>query len=147
MTLLRRTTPYSDILSLRDTFDRLFDETIFRPLRFDGKPEIYPFIDLYTTPEAVMVEIALPGIKPADVDITMTGQVLTISGTFEEPKEAFEGGYIYKELYRGTFTRSFTVPTMVKFEAAKATFKDGVLYLVLPKAEVVKPKHLKVEVK
>jgi HSP20 family molecular chaperone IbpA len=62
MTLVRRT-PYSEFLSLRDTFDRLFDETIFRPLRFDGKPEIYPLIDLYTTPEAVMIEIALPGIK------------------------------------------------------------------------------------
>lgn len=146
MTLVRRT-PYSEFLSLRDTFDRLFDETIFRPLRFDGKPEIYPLIDLYTTPEAVMVEIALPGIKPEDVDISMTGEVVTITGKFEEPKEVLEGGYVYKELYRGTFHRSFTVPMIVKFEEAKAIFKDGLLLLTLPKAEVVKPKHLKVEIK
>jgi HSP20 family protein len=146
MTLIRRT-PYSEFLTLRDTFDRLFDETIYRPLRFDGKPEIYPLIDLYTTPEFVMVEIALPGIKPEKVELTMTGDVVTISGIFEEPKEVVEGGYIVKEIFRGKFSRSFTVPTMVKFEEAKATFKEGLLYLELPKAEHVKPKHLKVLVK
>ena len=148
MTLVRRVTPFENLVSLRETMDRLFDETLFRPLRFgDGKHEIYPLIDLYTTPETVVAEVALPGLKPDQVDITMTEDLVTITGTFEEPKEKVEHGYIYKEIVRGTFSRSFTLPVQVKFEEAKATFKDGLLILTIPKAEVAKPKHLKVEVR
>jgi HSP20 family protein len=148
MTLVRRVTPFENLVSLRETMDRLFDETLFRPLRFgDGKHGIYPLIDLYTTPDAVIAEIALPGLKLEEVDISMTEDLVTITGTFEEPKEAVERGYVYKEIVRGTFSRSFTIPTLVKFDEARATFKDGLLILTMPKAEVAKPKHVKVEVR
>lgn len=146
MTLMRRT-PFSEIVSLRETMDRLFDETLFRPLRVWDGQRVHPLIDVYTTPEAVMAEIALPGIKPEDVDISITDEVVTISGTFEERKEEVEQSYIYKELERGTFSRSFTLPTLIKTDQVKATFKEGLLVLVLPKAEHVKPKHIKVEVR
>jgi len=148
MTLIRRTTPFTDLVSLRETMDRLFDETLFRPLRFgNGKHEIYPLIDLYTTPEAVIAEVALPGVKPEDVDISIANDLVTITGTYKETKETVETGYIYKELGRGSFSRSFTIPTMVKTDEIKATFMDGLLKLWLPKAEQVKPKHVKVEVR
>ncbi len=148
MTLIRRTTPFTDLVSLRETMDRLFDETLFRPLRFgNGKHEIYPLIDLYTTPEAVIAEVALPGVKPEDVDISIADDLVTITGTYKEMKETVETGYIYKELGRGSFSRSFTIPTMVKTDEIKATFTDGLLKLYLPKAEQVKPKHVKVEVR
>jgi HSP20 family protein len=148
MTLIRRTSPFNDLVSLRESMDRLFDETFFRPIRFgNGKHETYPLIDLYTTPEAVIAEIALPGVKPEDVDISVADELVTISGTYKEVKETVETGYLYKELGRGTFSRSFSIPTMIKTDEIKATFKEGLLTLVLPKAEQVKPKHVKVEVK
>ena len=148
MTLIRRTTPFTDLVSLRETMDRLFDETLFRPHRFgNGKHEIYPLIDLYTTPEAVIAEVALPGVKPEDVDISIANDLVTITGTYKEVKENVETGYIYKELGRGSFSRSFTIPTLVKTDEIKATFKDGLLMIWLPKAEQVKPMHVKVEVR
>jgi HSP20 family protein len=148
MTLVRRTTPFTDLVSLRESMDRIFDETLFRPLRFAvGKHEIYPLIDLYTTPEAVIAEIALPGLKPENVDISIADELVTIAGTYKETKEIVESGYIFQELGRGSFSRTFAIPTLVKTDEVKATFKDGLLMLVLPKAEQVKPKHVKVEVK
>jgi HSP20 family protein len=69
-----------------------------------------------------------------------------VTGSYKEEKETKEAGYVHKELSRGSFSRSFAVPTAVKAEAATASFHDGLLTLTLPKTEEVKPKHVKVEV-
>ena len=145
MTLIHRPTPIVDLVSMRDTMERLFDERFFRPF-WVGERETTPAIDLYATPEAVIAKVALPGVKPGDVDITIADDLVTISGSFEEETETTEAGYVQKELSRGTFRRSFAIPTAVDIEAAKASFKDGLLTLTLPKTEEVKPKHIKVEV-
>ncbi len=147
MTLIRRPSPVADIASFRDTVERLFDERFYRPLWLsNAEREVVPALDLYTTPEAVIAKIALPGVKPADVDITIAEDLVTITGTFKEEKEVNEAGYVEKELSRGSFTRRFTVPTAIKAEVAKATFEDGLLTLTLPKSEEVQPRHVKVEV-
>lgn len=145
MTLIRRP-PMPEFVSLRDAVDRLFDETMFRPLRFaEGKHEVIPALDLYTTPEAVIAKIALPGVDPAAVDVTITDDTVTVTGLFTEEKETTEAGFVHKELSRGEFTRVFALPAAVNPDAAKATFTNGLLTLTLPKTEQVKPKHVKVE--
>jgi len=147
MTIIRRPTPFSEFVSLRDAMERLFDEQLFRPLwTADGEREALPALDLYTTPDAVVARVALPGVKPEDVDITVAEEVVTIKGTFQEVKETPEPGYIHKELRHGAFTRSFAIPTTIKSEAATAVFADGMLTLTLPKTEAAKPTHVKVEV-
>jgi len=147
MTIIRRPTPFSEFVSLRDAMERLFDEQLFRPLwTADGEREVLPALDLYTTPDAVVARVALPGVKPEDVDITVAEEVVTIKGTFQEVKETPEPGYIHKELRHGAFTRSFAIPTTIKSEAATAVFADGMLTLTLPKTEAAKPTHVKVEV-
>jgi HSP20 family protein len=147
MTMIRRP-QFGDFVSLRDAMDRLFDETMFRPLRIgNGKHEAVPALDLYTTPEAVIAEIALPGVSPDAVDVTVADDLVTVTGSFKEEKETTEAGFVHRELSRGAFQRAFTLPAAVDAEAAKATFKEGILTLTLPKTEQVKPKHLKVEVK
>jgi HSP20 family protein len=80
------------------------------------------------------------------VDVTIADDVVTIKGSFEEEKETTEAGYVHKELSRGSFSRTFALPTAIRAEAATAAFKDGLLTLTLPKTEEVKPRHLKVEV-
>jgi len=146
MTLIHRPSPIADLVSVRDAMDRLFDDRFFRPFWVgEGVRETTPALDLYATPEAVIAKVALPGVKPGAVDITITDELVTITGTFEEETEKTEAGYVHKELSRGSFSRSFTIPTAVDIEAAKATFKDGLLMLTLPKTEEVKPKHIKVE--
>jgi HSP20 family protein len=111
-----------------------------------GERQAAPALDLYTTPEAVIAKVALPGVKPEDVDVTVGDDVVTISGAFKEERETTDAGYVHKELSQGKFSRSFSLPTAIRADAAKAEFKDGLLTLTLPKTEEVKPTHVKVEV-
>jgi HSP20 family protein len=148
MTLIRRPSPFADFVSFRDVMERLFDERMFRPiwpLAGDLERQVVPALDLYTMPEAVIAKMALPGIKPEDVDITIGDDLVTISGTFKEEKETTEAGYVHKELSRGAFSRSFSIPTAIKTDEATAAFKEGLLTLTLPKSEAVKPKKVKIE--
>ena len=147
MTLIRRSTPLSDLVSFRDAVERVFDDQFFRPIWIgDGERLTAPSLDLYTTPEAVIAKVALPGVKPEDVDVTVGDNLVTISGTFSEEKETGHAGYVQKELSQGKFSRSFSLPTAIKAAAAKAEFKHGLLTLTLPKTEEVKPTHVKVQV-
>jgi HSP20 family protein len=127
--------------------ERLFDERFFRPMWIgNGERWAAPALDVYTTPEAVTAKVALPGVKPEDVDVTIADDLVTISGAFQEEKETTDAGYVHKELSRGKFSRSFSLPTAIKADAAKAEFKDGLLTLILPKSDEVKPTHVKVQV-
>lgn len=147
MTLIRRPSPLSDLVAFRDAMERMFDERSFRSLWPLGpEHEAVPALDLFTTADAVVAKVALPGVKPEDVDVTIGADLVTISGTFREEAESTEAGHIHRELSHGTFSRSFTVPTAIKAEAATAQFADGLLTLTLPKTEEVKPRHVKVEV-
>ena len=102
MTVVRRS-PFSEFIPLREAVDRMFDENMLRPLRIaKGKHEAVPALDLYTTPEAVIAEVALPGVDPEKVDITIADDVVTVTGSFkEEDKETTEAGFVHKELDRG----------------------------------------------
>jgi HSP20 family protein len=147
MTLIRRPSPLADVVTVRDAVDRLFDERFFRPLwTWNGEHEVVPALDVYTTQDAVIAKVALPGVKPGQVDVKIADDIVTVSGSYEEHKESTEAGYLHKELSRGSFTRSFVLPTAVEAEAATAAFEDGLLTITLPKTEEVKPKHVKVEV-
>ncbi len=144
MTLIRRT-PLTDVVSLREAMDRFFDDRFMRTIwPTTADRAIMPALDLFTTPEAVVAKVALPGVNPADVDISIVDDFVTITGSFKEEKETAEGGYVHKELSHGTFERSFSAPTTIKSEGAEATFKDGLLTLTLPKSEAAKPQHVKV---
>ena len=147
MTLMRRPSPMADVVTLRDAMERLFDDRFFRPLwPWDGEREGIPALDLFTTPEAVIAKVALPGVKPEDIDVEIAGDTVTVRGSFQEETETTETGYINKELGRGEVTRSFVLSTPVRREAATATFQDGLLTLTLPKTDEVKPRHVKVEI-
>lgn len=147
MSLIRRPSPLAEVLTVRDAMERLFDERFMRPIwRWDAERSTAPALDLFTTPEAVIAKVALPGVKPEDVDVSITGDVVAITGSFREEAEKTEAGYVHKELGHGTFARSFVLPAPIKAEAAAAVFEHGVLTLTLPKVEEVKPTHVKVAV-
>jgi HSP20 family protein len=105
-----------------------------------------PALDLYTTPEAVVAKVALPGVKPENVDVTVSDDLVTISGSVKWAGETSDAGYVHKELSDGALSRSFWLPTAVNAEVATASFQDGLLTLTLPKTDEVKTKHVKVEV-
>jgi HSP20 family protein len=105
-----------------------------------------PALDLYTTPEAVVARVALPGVKPENVDVTVGDDLVTISGSVKRAQDTSVAGYVHKELSDGTFSRSFWLPTAVNAGGATASFQDGLLTLTLPKTDEVKTKRVKVDV-
>lgn len=145
MTNLVRWDPFSD---LRATMDRLFDEGFSRPWRFlpPTETEMSSFpVEISETDNEVDVKAALPGVKPEDVDISVTNDVLTIKAQHREQQEDRRKGYYRREIRYGTYQRSIALPMGVDADKAKATFKDGMLHLMLPKAESMRPKQIRVE--
>jgi HSP20 family protein len=147
MTLMRRPPLFPELESLRDVTERLFDERFWRPLwGGDGERDVIPPLDLYSTPEAIVARLALPGVKPEDVDVTITDDFVTIRGSFKEEKEIAEAGYVHRELGHGAFSRRFFVAVPIKTDEVQATFKDGLLTITLPKVKEVEAKHVKIDV-
>ena len=144
MTSLIRWDPFVD-----RSLDRLFDESFVRP----GFGWIAPIgaanlaIDMYETKDDVVVKAALPGIKPEQVEVTITGDVLTIRGESKEENQVKEENYVRKERRFGSFSRCVTLPDGLKADKADATFENGVLTLKIPKAEESKSKTIKVKTK
>jgi HSP20 family protein len=142
MTLINRPTP-----TIRDAMTRLFDEALWRPVWLrELEAELLPALDVYTTPEAVVAKVALPGVQPEDVDVAIADELVTISGRFSAPAEGEEVGYSHRELGHGAFSRHFSVPVPIKPAAASAIFEDGLLTITVPRAEEIRPTHLKVEI-
>jgi len=149
MTQLTRWEPFRDLVSLREAMDRLFEESVVRP----GGAALAPravgalAVDVYETDEDVVVKTSVPGVDPEELDISITGDTLTIKGETRAEEEVEEENYVYRERRYGAFSRSMTIPSSVKADEADAEFEDGVLTLRLPKAEEVKPKTIKVKTK
>lgn len=143
---LIRWEPFRDLISLREAMDRLLEESFVRPwgtpTRWEG-----PAVDMYETDNAVIVKAAIPGVDPKDVEISVTGDTLTIRGEVKKEEKVKEENYIRRERYYGSFCRAFLLPTKVVADDAEAVFEHGVLTLTLPKAEEVKPKTIKVKAK
>lgn len=137
--------PMREFVSLRDAIDRLFEDSFIRPSTlFEGGTAMSFSVDLYETPEAYVLKAALPGIKPEDISIDATAGMVTVKGEYKEEKETKEPNYLRRELRSGQFHRAFELPLSIEPTKVVATFKDGILQVTLPKAEVVKPKQIKV---
>jgi HSP20 family protein len=142
---IQRWEPFREMMTLRNAMDRLFDDSIVRPSVHLYGPEVGVALDVYQTANDVIVKASLPGFKPEEVDISITGDTLTLKGEHREEKETKNENYLLQERSYGSFSRSITIPVEVKSEKAEASFEDGVLTLTLPKAEEVKPKQIKVK--
>lgn len=140
--------PFRGLTSLRQAMDRLFEDSFVRPSRL--WPELAgeePALDMYQTDKDVVVKASLPGLKPEEVDVSITGDVVTIKGEHKEEEEVKEADYFRRERRYGAFSRSVALPASVKTEKAEAVFENGILTLTLPKTEAVKPKQIKVKAK
>lgn len=146
MTLTRRPSPFGELLTLRQAMDRLFDDTMYRPFTGIAGTEYARLpLDVRTTPDALHVEASLPGVKPEDVEITVENGTLTIRAEDAADRSADEGGWLVREISRGSVMRTVTLPTGLEADKAEATFEHGVLKLRIPKAEQVKPKQIRIQ--
>jgi HSP20 family protein len=109
------------------------------------EPRIWPAIDVAEKEDAMMVRAEVPGMKPEEIDISVYGNTLTISGEKKEAREDQGDGFYHVETSYGSFRREVALPTEVEEGKIEAVCKDGVLSITLPKAE--KNKAVKVKVK
>lgn len=136
--------PYNRIWPWQRTVDRLFDDAFYRVGELPAAEQ--PALDMFETEEAVVVKAALPGFAPEDIQISVTGNTLTIKGESLEEKEEQQRNYIHRERSVASFQRVVSLPHEVGAEAT-AEFENGVLTLTLPKPEEVKPKSIQITVK
>ncbi len=128
--------PFREVANLSRVMDRLFEDRLLPTYRWGewtceqivGLP-----LDVSEETDKYVVEASLPGVKPADVEVSVQGNTLTISGTFNQARQ--EGrNYLLRERSRGKFARALTLPAEVEAGKVEARFADGILQLTLPKA-------------
>ena len=146
MSNLTRWEPVREMMTLREAMDWLFDDAFTRPISMSGGP-VVPAIDLYQNADEVVVKASLPGLKAEDVQISVTADVLSLRGEFKEETEQNEKTYHLRENRYGVFERQVMLPIDVQTDKAKADFENGVLTIVLPKADTVKPKTISIKAK
>ena len=147
MANVTRYDPFSEMVTLRQAMDRLFEDSFVNPLTlraYSGEAAA-PALDVHETGDDIVVTAALPGLKAEDVDITITGQSLSIRGEFKADEKVQRDQYLYRERRYGSFNRQLQLPVRVQGEAANATFENGLLTLTIPKAEEVKPRQIQVK--
>lgn len=135
--------------NLRRELDRIFDDMVpFTWSRRFSENEVNlwaPKTDMTETEQEYIINLDLPGVKKDDVEVSYKDNQLTISGERKKEVEEKKETYIRSERYFGQFVRNFTLPAAVKDNNIKANFKDGVLVVKVPKAEVSKPKKVKID--
>ncbi len=137
--------PAQDLMSLKRAMDKLFEESVSRPVGFTiglGSGD-FP-IDIIQSENYLIIKAALPGVRPEDVDISVTGDILTIKAERKEEGDFKDKDYIRKENQYGTISRKIPVPKSVEVNKADATFDNGMLTLSIPRSEEEKPRHINI---
>lgn len=101
-------------------------------------------VDVYQTPDQIAIKSTIAGVKPEDLDVSITNDMVTIRGTRRQDEEIAETDYFYRECYWGTFSRSIILPVDIVAEKADASLKDGILTIRIPKADALVTKKVKV---
>lgn len=138
--------PFREMASLRSMMDQVFDNVLTRQAEAWRGME-WMALDMYQSDDEIVVKAVLPGIKPEDINVSIANQVLNIRGEVKEEQVNESATYHIRERRSGVVTRAVQLPAPVVSEKARAEFENGILTLMLPKAEEVRPKTISVKVK
>lgn len=142
MTNLTRFNPISDVVSLREAMDRLFEDSFFAP-RTTSQWSRRLTANLYELGDSFTLQVPMPGVQPEDVEVTV--QQDTINLKWQTKIEAPEGATIHWNGFQsGQYQQSFTLPSAINSEGVEASYRNGVLTLHLPKAEHARVRTIKV---
>ncbi len=140
--------PFRDLMTMQDRMTRLIDETLSRIWKEEAVQGTWsPPVDIVERGNEVVLKIDLPDVNQNEIDIRVEESTLIIQGERKFVKESPEENYIQIERPYGTFRRTFTVPRTIDQEGIRASYKDGVLRVILPKKEETQPKQIVVEPK
>jgi len=142
--------PFRDLEVIQNEMNRLFDSSLMA-WRDRGTGLLEgawsPAVDIYDSKDNIMVKADIPGMKKEEIDVSVQDDTLVIKGEKKQEKEVKEKDFVRTERFYGTFNRSIRLPAEVDSTKVSATYKNGVLEIILPKKEEAKQKQLKIEIK
>jgi HSP20 family protein len=131
---------------MQTQMNRLFDNFLGQPSLSGTMERAWsPPVDMYETRNEVVVAVELPGLNEKDIRLSITGDLLTIQGERQWSDEVRDAAHYRQERWFGKFERALSLPIPVETGQVKATYRDGVLTIKLPKTEGVKPKEIKID--
>ena len=142
---ITRYSPVRELMTMNDRLNRIFDEAFGGQNGALEHGQWAPAVDLREEENEFILQADMPGMKKEDIDINVENSVLTIQGERRFEAEDRRESYHRVERAYGRFVRSFTLPTRVKADAITASYKDGILEVVIPKAEESKPKKIAIK--
>ena len=144
---LDRWEPFRGLNDVQAEMNRLFDNFFGRPTGLDVPERVWaPAMDMYETKDDLIVSFELPGVKEKEIQVSITNDVLTIKAERAEQQELTDENYRRLERRFGKFERSVGLPMPVQTDKVKATLRDGVLEIKLPKVEAAEPQEIKIDV-
>jgi HSP20 family protein len=144
---LIRWEPLREIDSLQREMNRLFDSLAQTPTNRENISVTFiPPAEMHETPEAIHLKLEVPGMEASDLDVQVTAEAVAISGERQEETKTEEQGVTRSEFRYGKFQRVIPLPSRIQNDKVQADYKNGVLSLVLPKAESEKNKVVKVNI-
>jgi HSP20 family protein len=144
----REVTPFRDFERIRKEMDHFWDSffDIETKKRGDDVRSWFPSLDVSETKNEIVVKAEVPGMDPKDIDISLSDGVLSIRGEKKQEREEKEEDYHLVERNYGSFARTVALPKEVNHDKINASYKNGVLKVVLPKSEEAKKKEVKIKV-
>jgi HSP20 family protein len=139
---------FRDLSDVQSEMNRLFDTFFGRPSQMtSGMERVWvPAVDMYETKDELVVTAELPGLREKDIHLSITGDMLTLRGERHWDQEVKQENYYRAERWFGKFERALPLPIPVQGDKVKASYRDGVLTVTLPKAEEIKSKEIKIDV-
>ena len=147
MSSLIRWEPLEELTSLQNEMRRMFERNPVRPWWPPEGMNLDMAMDVYEKQDNTIVKIALPGVKPEDVQVSVLGNALTITGEVKGEDDVEEKNYIRRERRYGKFSRTVSLPGQLPADKIQAEYENGVLILTIPKAEEAKSKRIQVKAK
>ena len=142
--------PFRDLGDIQGEMNRLFDSFFGRPSQQQsgtGMERVWaPAVDMHETKDDLVVTAELPGVSEKDIHLSITGDVLTLKGERNWNQDMKQDNCHRVERWFGRFERNLPLPMPVQADKVKASYRDGVLTVTLPKAEEIKPKEIKIDV-
>jgi HSP20 family protein len=139
--------PFRDLMAMQERMTRLFDETLSRIWKEEGitRGVWSPPVDIIEKADELILKVDLPEVSQNEIDIKIEEDTLTIQGERKFLKETADENYLQIERPYGTFHRHFALPRIIDHEKIRASYKDGVLRIVLPKKAEIRAKQIAVQ--
>lgn len=139
--------PFRDVSDIQSEVNRLFDSFFGRPSQVGAMERVWaPAVDMYETKDELVVTAEVPGLNEKDIHLSISGDVLTLRGERTWNEEVKQESYYRGERWFGKFERSVPLPIPVQADKVRASYRDGVLTVKLPKVEEIKAKEIKIDV-